>query len=267
MKSVSTIALMEIAYSVAGFAVGTVVGLTGVGGGSLMTPLLVLGFGVAPVTAVGTDLLYAGLTKTGGAAAHGLNGNVDWRVAGKLAAGSVPGAVLTLGMLAFWPTAAKASGAIVSVALGVMLVLTALALAFRTPLAAWARAQGERGFLASHRTLATVGTGLLIGIAVTISSVGAGAVGVTALALLYPALATVRIVGTDIAHAIPIALVAGFGHALLGNVDWILLATLLTGSIPGIILGTHLATRLPERFVRTGLVAILLLVGGRLVLA
>lgn len=257
---------MDIAYSIAGFAVGAIVGLTGVGGGSLMTPLLVLVFGVPAVTAVGTDLLYAGITKAGGAAAHSLRGNVDWKIAGRLACGSVPGAGLALGALAWWPAASKASGAIVSTALGVMLVLTALALAFRTPLAAWARAQGERSVFASHRTTVTVVTGFLIGVAVTLSSVGAGAVGVTALALLYPALATVRIVGTDIAHAIPIALVAGLGHAALGNVNWVLLATLLAGSIPGIILGSHLATRLPERFVRHSLVAILLLVGGRLVL-
>lgn len=257
---------MEIAYSIAGFAVGAIVGLTGVGGGSLMTPLLVLGFGVAPVTAVGTDLLYAGLTKAGGAAAHGLRGNVDWRVAGRLACGSLPGAVLALALLSLWPAASKASAAIVSIALGVMLVLTALALAFRTALVAWARSRGERGFVARNHGPITVATGFVIGIAVTLSSVGAGAVGVTALALLYPTLATLRIVGTDIAHAIPIALAAGLGHAFLGNVDWILLATLLTGSIPGIVLGSHLATRLPESVVRHSLVAILLFVGGRLVL-
>ncbi|MGH8674391.1 MAG: sulfite exporter TauE/SafE family protein, partial [Burkholderiales bacterium] len=198
---------MDIAYSVAGFAVGAIVGLTGVGGGSLMTPLLVLGFGIAPVTAVGTDLLYAGITKAGGAAAHGLRGNVDWKVAGRLAAGSLPGAAVALAALAWWPAASRASGVIVSTALGIMLVLTALALAFRTPLVAWARTQGERGMLNRHRTPVTIATGFLIGVAVTLSSVGAGAVGVTALALLYPALATVRIVGTDIAHAIPIVLV------------------------------------------------------------
>ena len=256
---------MDIAYSLAGFFVGAVVGLTGVGGGSLMTPLLVLGFGVAPVMAVGTDLLYAGITKAGGAAAHGLRGHVDWRIAARLAAGSVPGAGIGLLILANAPAASKDSAAIVSTALGVMLVLTALALAFRTPLVAWARAQGERGLLSAHRTPVTIATGLFIGLAVTLSSVGAGAVGVTALALLYPALATVRIVGTDIAHAIPIALVAGLGHAALGNVDWILLATLLAGSIPGIVLGSHLAARLPERVVRHSLVAVLLLVGARLV--
>ncbi len=257
---------MEITYSFAGFAVGAIVGLTGVGGGSLMTPLLVLGFGVAPVTAVGTDLLYAGLTKAGGAAAHGLRGNIDWRIAGRLACGSLPGAGVALALLAAWPAASRSSAAIVSTTLGVMLVLTAIALAFRAPLAAWARARGERGIIARHPAAFTLATGFFIGVAVTLSSVGAGAVGVTALALLYPMLSTLRIVGTDIAHAIPIALAAGLGHAWLGNVDWLLLATLLVGSIPGIVLGSYLATRLPESLVRRSLAAILLFAGGRLVL-
>ena len=165
--------MIDLPYSVAGFVVGAIVGLTGVGGGSLMTPLLVLGFGVAPVTAVGTDLLFAGFTKVGGAVSHGLKQQVDWRVTGWLATGSVPGALL----------------------------------------------------------------------------------------------ATVRIVGTDIAHAVPITLLAGLGHAALGNVNWALLASLLVGSLPGILLGSHLAPRIPERALRHSLAAVLLLAGGKLVLA
>lgn len=257
--------MIEIPYSIAGFAVGAIVGLTGVGGGSLMTPLLVLGFGVAPVTAVGTDLLYAGLTKTGGAVSHGLKGHVDWRVAGLLAAGSVPGTVLALAALAILPPAGSTTKVVVSTALGVMLVLTALALAFRSKLLAWAQSRPEGGWIARHRVAATVATGLFIGLAVTFSSVGAGAVGVTALVLLFPALATLRIVGTDIAHAVPITLLAGAGHALLGNVNWWLLASLLAGSLPGILLGSHLAARVPERVLRHSLVAVLLLAGTKLV--
>jgi uncharacterized membrane protein YfcA len=258
--------LIEFPYSIAGFAVGAIVGLTGVGGGSLMTPLLVLVFGVAPVTAVGTDLLYAGLTKSGGAISHGLKGHVDWRVTGLLASGSVPGAVLALAALAVLPPAGASTRLVVSTALGVMLVLTALALAFRSRLLAWANARADGGWIASHRELATIATGAFIGMAVTFSSVGAGAVGVTALVLLFPALATVRIVGTDIAHAVPITLLAGSGHAWLGNVDWWLLASLLVGSLPGILVGSHLAARLPERLVRHSLVAVLLLAGAKLVL-
>ena len=257
--------MIEFPYSVAGFFVGLVVGLTGVGGGSLMTPLLVLGFGVSPLTAVGTDLLFAAITKAGGVVSHAWQRTVDWRVAGLLAVGSVPGAVAALTLLAWLPPAGAATRALVSTALGVMLVLTAIALAFRSRLIEWARARGEGGWLVRNSRLATIATGAFIGIAVSFSSVGAGAVGVTALVLLFPALATLKIVGTDIAHAVPITLVAGIGHAILGNTDWLLLASLLVGSLPGILVGSHLAARLPERVVRHSLVAVLLLAGGKLV--
>ena len=258
--------MLEYPYSIAGFAVGAIVGLTGVGGGSLMTPLLVLGFGVPPVAAVGTDLLYAGFTKIGGAMSHGLEGNVDWRITGLLAAGSIPGTALALSALAVLPPAGATTKLVVSTALGVMLLLTALALVFRARLLAWAQAHAGRGWLASHQSAATVGTGAFIGLAVTFSSVGAGAVGVTALILLFPLLATVRVVGTDIAHAVPITLIAGLGHAFMGNVNWWLLASLLVGSLPGILVGSHLAARVPERFLRNSLAAVLLLAGTKLVM-
>ena len=257
--------MIEFPYSIAGFAVGAIVGLTGVGGGSLMTPLLVLGFGVAPVTAVGTDLLYAGITKAGGAVSHGLKGHVDWRAAGLLASGSVPATVLAIGILALLPPAGASTRIVVSTALGAMLVLTALALALRSRLLEWAKARAETNWIAKHRGVATIATGAFIGFAVTLSSVGAGAGGVTALVLLFPALAIVRVVGTDIAHAVPITLLAGLGHAALGNVNGWLLASLLVGSLPGILIGTHLAARLPERVVRHSLVAVLLLAGGKLI--
>ena len=258
--------MIELPYSVAGFAVGAIVGLTGVGGGSLMTPLLVLGFGVPAVTAVGTDLLYAGITKAGGAVSHGLKGHVDWRVTGLLAAGSVPATVASIAALAALPPAGPETRLLVSSALGVMLLLTAIALIFRARLLAWAQAREGGGWIARHRTAATIGTGALIGAAVTFSSVGAGAVGVTALLLLFPLLATVRIVGSDIAHAVPITLLAGLGHAVLGNVNGWMLASLLVGSLPGILLGSHLAARVPERALRHSLAAVLLLAGGKLVL-
>lgn len=258
--------MIDLPYSLAGLAVGTIVGLTGVGGGSLMTPLLVLGFGVPAVTAVGTDLLFAGLTKVGGAVSHGLGGNVDWRIAGLLAAGSLPGTAAALGALAVLPPAGAAGKMLVSAALGVMLLATAIALLFRTRMAQWARARSGHGWLARHRGLATVITGAVIGVAVTFSSVGAGAIGVTALILLFPLLATVRVVGTDIAHAVPLTLAAGLGHAALGNVDWPMLASLLAGSLPGILVGSHLAPRIPERALRHSLAAVLALAGGKLVL-
>ena len=259
--------MFDCAYSVAGFAVGVVVGLTGVGGGSLMTPLLVLGFGVAPVTAVGTDLLYAGLTKCGGAASHAVKGHVDWRVTGLLAAGSVPASVLALLAIKALPPAGAEARLLVSTSLGFMLLVTALALAFRKRLLAWAIGRADSPWFARNRSLLTLAVGAFIGAAVSFSSVGAGALGVTALVVLFPLLATVRIVGTDIAHAVPITLVAGAGHALLGNVDWAMLASLLVGSLPGILIGAHLATRLPERAVRHALVAVLAFAGSKLVMS
>ncbi len=258
--------MIEIPYSIAGFVVGVIVGLTGVGGGSLMTPLLVLGFGISPVTAVGTDLLNAGFTKIGGAATHALKGHVDWRVAGLLASGSVPGAILGLIALSLLPKAGPATQVVVSTSLGVMLVLTALAIAFRAQQLAWAKSHTGQGWLATHQVGATVVMGFLIGLAVTLSSVGAGAIGVTALVLLFPLLATTRIVGTDIAHAVPITLLAGLGHAFFGNVNWWLLASLLVGSLPGIFLGSQLTARIPEKVLRVSLVAVLLFAGTKLLM-
>jgi uncharacterized protein len=174
--------------------------------------------------------------------------------------------LLALAALSVLPPAGAATRLIVSTSLGVMLVLTALALIFRTRLLEWARAYAGRGPFAGHQRATTIATGAFIGIAVTFSSVGAGAIGVTALLLLFPLLATSRVVGTDIAHAVPITLIAGLGHAYLGNVNWWLLASLLIGSIPGILLGSYLVPRVPERFLRNSLAAVLLLAGTKLVM-
>jgi len=257
---------MDLSYPLAGFAVGAIVGLTGVGGGSLMTPLLVAGFGVPPVTAVGTDLLFAGLTKAGGAIAHGRRRNVGWTVAGRLALGSIPATVLALALLAFLPPAGPATKLLVSTVLGLMLLLTAASLVFRAPLLASAQAAPGTGWR-RHAALATVAAGAFIGFASTLSSIGAGAVGVTVLVALYPALAMTRVVGTDIAHAVPLALIAGAGHAVLGHVDYAMLALLLAGSLPGIALGSRLSGRVPERLLRGALAALLAFAGGKLVLA
>ena len=252
---------MDWLYTLSGFAVGAIVGLTGVGGGSLMTPLLVVFFGVAPVTAVGTDLLFAALTKTGGAWAHARRGNVTWSVVGWLAAGSVPASVFTLVLLHVFAPHPQRLSAIVSVALGIALILTAGALLFRERLRAWAFRRDVHGAMTTSRTIAV---GAILGALVTISSVGAGALGVTALFFLYPGLAAARIVGTDIAHAVPLTLVAGLGHAAAGAVDWRLLAALLVGSLPGIWIGSALSRRIPERLLRTALAAMLVLIGGKL---
>jgi len=257
---------MDWLYTLSGFFVGLIVGITGVGGGSLMTPLLVLVFGVAPVTAVGTDLLFAALTKSGGAWAHARRGNVDWRVVGWLAAGSVPASAVTLVLLHLFVPHPDRLSAIVSVGLGVALILTACALVFREKLHAWAARRAPAGIDVRSTSRQTFVVGAILGVLVTVSSVGAGALGVTALFFLYPGLAAARIVGTDIAHAVPLTLVAGLGHAAAGAVDWQLLVALLTGSLPGIWLGSSLSQKIPERVLRTALAAMLLLIGGKLAL-
>lgn len=265
MHSIMDIALNP-ALSLSGFVVGLLVGLTGVGGGSLMTPLLVLAFGVKPITAVGTDLLYAAITKSGGSWVHHRHDNIDWRITGLLAAGSVPAAALTLFLLARIGIEGHGASHLISAALGVALVLTAASLIFRQRLLALAQSRGGKALPARRTALLTVLVGIVVGTLVSISSVGAGALGVTALSFLYPQLATRRIVGSDIAHAVPLTLVAGLGHWWLGSVDVPLLLNLLLGSLPGIALGSHLVTRVPERGLRTLLAAVLLLVGGKLIL-
>lgn len=252
-------------YSLSGFFVGLIVGFTGVGGGSLMTPLLILLFNVHPATAVGTDLLFAAATKTAGTAVHGFNRHVDWHIVGKLALGSVTSATITLWFLSQLggsnPTVAHS----LAVVLGVMLVLTALSLVFRKRLFGFARSHRE--LPPTAQTAVTIGFGALLGVLVSISSVGAGAIGVTVLMLLYPRLSLVRVVASDIAHAVPLTLVAGLGHWAIGNVEWAMLISLLIGSIPGILIASFFAPKVPESLVRMLLAAVLSVVGVRLLLA
>ena len=264
--------IMEFVFNpllpLSGFAVGMLVGLTGVGGGSLMTPLLVLLFGFKPATAVGTDLLYAAITKSGGSWVHHRHDNIDWTITKRLALGSVPAAGLTLLLLAQLGIQGHGATGLISVVLGIALLLTAASLIFRQRLLDLAKRRSTSAdFPQHHVTGLTVAVGAVVGVLVTISSVGAGALGVTALTFLYPQLATRRIVGSDIAHAVPLTLVAGLGHWWLGTVDVVLLASLLIGSLPGIALGAHFAARVPERRLRTLLASVLLLIGGKLILA
>ena len=250
-------------YSLSGLAVGLLVGFTGVGGGSLMTPLLVLLFGIHPSTAVGTDLLYAGLTKISGSAVHSFNGAVDWRVVRRLASGSVPAAALSLLALSYLGQGSPTMGHVITTTLGFALLLTAVTLLFRK----WLIARyGKTLDGASERQIGalTVILGAVLGFLVSLSSVGAGAIGVTALLMLYPKMPTVRIVGSDIAHAVPLTLIAGAGHWWIGSVDFSLLASLLIGSIPGIMIGSHFASRVPDGVLRPLLAGTLAVVGGRL---
>ncbi|WP_237480529.1 sulfite exporter TauE/SafE family protein [Lichenibacterium dinghuense] len=252
-------------YSASGFGIGLLVGFTGVGGGSLMTPLLVLLFGFHPSTAVGTDLLYAGLTKSGGTAVHGFNKTVDWRIVGRLALGSLPGTAATLIALSFIDTGSAKAGATINTVLGVALILTALTLVLRRWIQARMARLSER--LTDRQTFAlTVALGLFLGVMVSLTSVGAGAIGVTVLLVLYPRMPTVRIVGSDIAHAVPLTLLAGAGHWWVGSVDWALLGSLLVGSLPGIAVGSQLASRVPDAVLRPILAGTLVIVGARLAL-
>jgi len=257
---------MDFVSTGSGFFVGLLVGATGVGGGSLMTPLLVLLMGVAPATAVGTDLLYASITKMGGALAHGRRKNIDWRICGLLAAGSLPAAGVMLIVLHSLSVDADQYARLLKQCLGVALVISAFALLLKDRLHAWSlRRAAQRGEQSPDRSpMATVITGAVVGALVTATSVGAGALGVAALLFVYPGLAAVRIVGTDIAHAVPLTLVAGLGHASLGGVDFTLLGNLLIGSLPGVYLGSHLSRALPERWLRIALASVLILVASRL---
>jgi uncharacterized membrane protein YfcA len=253
--------MIDPAQTLSGFVVGAIVGLTGVGGGSLMTPLLVLLFGIHPATAVGTDLLHAAITKAGGTYVHAKKGRVDWRITGLLAIGSLPAAVVTLLSLHYF-TDGLGGSKVITTTLGVALLLTAAALALRTRLRRLSKVHDPD--VARHPAL-TIVTGVALGFVVSISSVGAGALGITALFFLYPRLPAGRIVASDLAHAVPLTLVAGLGHWMFGSVDWTLLLSLLVGSLPGIYLGSHFVGRVPETILRFLLAAILMLVGGRLI--
>ena len=258
--------MIDPLYVASGFGVGLLVGMTGVGGGSLMTPLLILLFGIHPSTAVGTDLLYAAATKTGGSVVHGWSRSVHWPAVLRLACGSIPASALTLLVLWKLDLMSDSERSLVNLVLCFALLLTATSLIFRKALMERYRGRLER---VDDRTtaIATVVTGIVLGVLVSISSVGAGAVGVTVLLLLYPRLPMATIVGSDIAHAVPLTLVAGAGHWALGDVDWALMGVLLLGSLPGIIVGSLSATRVPETVLRLTLACVLFVVAGKIMFA
>ena len=255
----------SVGLIVAGLTVGFIVGMTGVGGGSLMTPIL-LWFGINPATAVGTDLLYAAITKSGGVLVHRKNKNIDWGVTGWLTLGSVPAVALTLWYLSTLHTAPQAMNAVIKHALGFVLLVTALAVFFKKQLLAFSlsRASGNRPLGGARLNTLTVITGLVLGTMVALTSIGAGALGTVALFILYPFLPTRRLVGTEIAHAVPLTLVAGLGHASMGNMDWHVLGFLLMGSLPGIYFGSHLTGRISDDILRPCLAVMLACIGFNL---
>ncbi len=261
--------MYELAFILAGFAVGTIVGLTGVGGGSLMTPLLIFGFGIKPYMAIGTDLLFAAFTKFGGSVSLARSRLIDWPVVGLLSLGSIPAALVTIYLLHKAGAANPEVQHLMTTTLGVALLLTAAATLYKAirgkaiprQIDAAALVQAARP---RHWALPVL-LGAVIGALVSLTSVGAGAIGVTALMLLYPRLPLPRVVAADIAYAVPLTLVAGLGHASIGSVDWRLLGLLLTGSLPGIWLGTRLVSKTPDRVIRSLLSLLLAYAGAKLI--
>ena len=245
---------MLLTYIVSGFAVGVLVGMTGVGGGSLMTPLLTLLFGVPPSVAVGTDLAFAAITKSAGTFTHRLRGTVDWGIVRRLCIGALPAAVVATLALKYYGAIDQQLGQLIRYSIAGSVLLTVTALLFKTKMLAWITAKPSRQLQGRALTLTTVGAGAVLGVLVTVSSIGAGAIGATLLVMLYPRLSAAEVAGTDIAYAVPLTAIAAFGHWWLGSIDWQLLASLLIGSVPGITLGSWVARAVPERFLR-GLLA------------
>jgi uncharacterized protein len=248
---------------VSGFGVGAIVGMTGVGGGSLMTPLLLSVFKLNPAVAIGTDLWFAALTKTAGSVAHHDAGHVDWRLTRLLLWGSIPASLGTIALMHLTGLT-KGWASALTMSLGIALLLTALTVAYRK---AWHSVglRLERWIPDSRKPALTVACGLVLGVLVSLSSIGAGAIGATLIMLLYPRLESHRVVGTDIAHAVPLTFVAGIGHATLGHVDWTLLAALLVGSVPGIWIGAKLTRRMPDKWVRSLLCVSLVAAGVKVI--
>lgn len=252
-----------LGFSLAGLVVGTAVGATGVGGGSLMTPILILFYGISPAVAVGTDLLYASISKAFGVALHRNRGTLDWKIVGWLSAGSLPATLLTLVLMRGIESDARLDS-LIKLTLAIAVILTATFAFFQDSLLSLIKRRGavaDGGFILRHQRALTVVSGVLIGALVTISSVGAGVIGMMLLLILYPAHAPIRLVGSDLAHAVLITGIAGLGHAGLGTVDYAMLGWLLLGAIPGIWIGTRIAFRLDDRALKRTISGLLIFIG------
>ena len=242
---------------VGGFAVGFLVGLTGVGAGSLMTPFLISGIGISPVLAVGTDLLFASITKASAAWRHHSLGNVNWPIVRWLAMGSLPGALAMLAWIYFATPDTHVLAAIIRKVLAVALVVSAAGVAVYPWLKRYAMQAPDAAGPTLVRRGPTVVLGLVLGMLVALTSVGAGAIGVVVLTALYHSLAARRLIGTDIVHAIPLTFLAGISHFGMGNVDVPILGLLLVGSVPGIALGSRITGLVPDWFLRIVLALVL----------
>jgi uncharacterized protein len=256
---------MSPTYVLSGFAVGLLVGMTGVGGGSLMTPLLTLLFGVAPSVAVGTDLAFASLTKSVGTITHRSRGNVHWAIVLRLCGGALPAAVVATWALQRYGALDPAIGQFIRYSIATSVLLTVIALMFRARLLAWVHASPQRQLQGRALSAATVLAGAILGTLVTVSSIGAGAIGATLLLMLYPRLTPAEIAGTDIAYAVPLTAIAAAGHWYLGSINWLLLVTLLVGSVPGITIGAWASRAVPERIARGVLAVTLTGVAAKLI--
>ncbi len=250
-----------IKYVLAGAGVGFAVGLTGVGGGSLMTPLLIL-FNFPTHIAIGTDLIYAALTKASGVVSHAKQATINWTIVSRLACGSIPASLITVYALKNYFGDPESYQHILLSTLGVMLIMTAIVILIKPKLnRSYNLKSQERKRLKKYQGALTVLAGFILGICVTLTSVGAGAFGAAILMMLYPRLNSVTIIGTDIAHAVPLTLIAGFGHMQLGHVDFVLLVSLLVGSIPAIHFGSKLSKKLPNQILQPILASLLLIIG------
>ncbi|MDN2679803.1 sulfite exporter TauE/SafE family protein [Janthinobacterium sp. SUN033] len=241
---------MTLSYIVSGFAVGLLVGMTGVGGGSLMTPLLTLLFGVPPSVAVGTDLAFASITKSAGTLTHRLRGTIRWDIVKRLCLGALPAAVVSTLALKSFGTLSPEIGQIIRYSIAGSVLLTVVALIFKGRMLAWINAHPEKQLQGNKLAAATIISGAVLGVLVTVSSIGAGAIGATLLVMLYPRMSSAEVAGTDIAYAVPLTAIAALGHWWLGSIHWELLASLLVGSLPGITLGSWVARSVPEKFLR-----------------
>jgi len=248
---------LDLFYIIAGASVGFIIGLTGVGGGSLMTPLLVLGFNVQPAIAVGTDLLYAAITKSSGVWTHQKLKNINWSIVKNLSLGSIPGSIICIFAIQYLNLTGDIFEHIISVTLGFMLILTSVVIIFKETISK----RFKRTDTTEPSPAIIVVLGVVLGVLVTLSSVGAGAIGSAILFLLYPSLKTRTIIGTDIAHAVPLTAIAGLGHFQLGHIDFTLLLSLLIGSVPAIYFGTMMGEKLPEKTLKYIVASILLLIG------
>ena len=256
---------MTLSYIVSGFAVGLLVGMTGVGGGSLMTPLLTLLFGVSPSVAVGTDLAFASITKSAGTLTHRVRGTIRWDIVKRLCIGALPAAVVATLALKSFGTLSPEIGQIIRYSIAGSVLLTVVALIFKGRMLNWINAHPEKQLQGNKLAAATIISGAVLGVLVTVSSIGAGAIGATLLVMLYPSMSSAEVAGTDIAYAVPLTAIAALGHWWLGSIHWELLISLLIGSLPGITLGSWVARSVPEKFLRVLLAMTLTTVAVKLI--